>query len=147
MADALPFSTTIEVRDNCLCLHAQRAARALARRYDEALKPYGLTNGQFSLLMSVNRPGRPSMSAVAATLGMDRTTLTAMLKPLVRRGLLTVTLDEADRRNRILALTAEGRSALVAALPVWRATQGEVETLLDEQSADEFRAGLRAVCG
>jgi hypothetical protein len=48
----LPLSTTHEVRDRCLCLHVQRAARALARRFDEALQPLALTNGQFSLLMA-----------------------------------------------------------------------------------------------
>lgn len=44
----IPFETTLLVRDTCLCLHVQRAARALARRFDEALRPLGLTNGQFS---------------------------------------------------------------------------------------------------
>ena len=79
MSNRLPFETTIEVRDTCLCLHAQRAARALARRFDEALKPFGLTNGQFSLLMSLNRPEPPSLGPVARLLAMDRTTLTAAL--------------------------------------------------------------------
>jgi hypothetical protein len=50
------YETTILVRDSCLCLHVQRAARALARRFDNALRPLGLTNGQFSLMMSLNRP-------------------------------------------------------------------------------------------
>jgi hypothetical protein len=57
----VPFSTTLLVRDNCLCLHVQRAARALARRFDDALRPVGLTNGQFSLLMSLNRPDAPGV--------------------------------------------------------------------------------------
>src|SRR6266568_4735558 len=81
----LPFAITHRVRDTCLCLHVQRAARALARQFDEALRPFGLTHGQFSLLMSLNRPQPPSMSSVAALLAMDRTTLTANLKPLERR--------------------------------------------------------------
>ena len=84
----IPFSNTLFVRDTCLCLHVQRAARALARRFDEALRPLEITNGQFSLMMSLNRPDPPSMSAVAAVLAMDRTTLTAALKPLERRGLV-----------------------------------------------------------
>jgi DNA-binding MarR family transcriptional regulator len=75
----VPFETTLEVRDSCLCLHAQRAARALARRFDEVLRPVGLTNGQFSLLMSLNRPEPPPMKPVADLLAMDRTTLTAAL--------------------------------------------------------------------
>lgn len=78
------FQTTLLVRDTCLCLHAQRAARALARRFDIALKPAGLTSGQFSLLMSLNRPQPPNLSSVATLLAMDRTTLTANLKPAKR---------------------------------------------------------------
>src|SRR3546814_5126925 len=86
--EAVPFETTLHVRDHCLCLAAQRAARALARRFDQALRPAGLTSGQFSLLMSLNRPKPPSIGSVAALLAMDRTTLTANLKPLERRGLV-----------------------------------------------------------
>ncbi len=85
----VPFEATLQVRDTCLCLHVQRAARALARRFDEALRPHGLTSGQFSLLMSLNRPEAPNMGSVASLLAMDRTTLTAALKPLERRGLVT----------------------------------------------------------
>ncbi|MGF1609920.1 MAG: MarR family transcriptional regulator, partial [Kiloniellales bacterium] len=64
----LPFSVTRQVRDTCLCLHLQRAARAMARRFDQALRPVGLTNGQFSLLMSLNRAEPPSIGSVAALL-------------------------------------------------------------------------------
>src|ERR1700751_23070 len=86
----LPYPRTLEVRDACLCLHVQRAARALARRFDEAFRPVGLTNGQFSLLMSLNRPTPAAMGSVTSLLATDRTTLTAALKPLERRGLLEV---------------------------------------------------------
>src|ERR1700726_2571027 len=91
------FATTLLVRDTCLCLHVQRAARALARRFDDALRPFSLTNGQFSLMMSLNRPEPPGMVAVASLLAMDRTTLTAALKPLQRRALGNITADPADR--------------------------------------------------
>ena len=75
MPDDVSIEITHRVRDVCLCLHAQRAARALARRFDEALRPVGLTSGQFSLLMSLNRPEPPTMGQVSALLAMDRTTL------------------------------------------------------------------------
>src|ERR687886_1887102 len=101
----VPFDTTIEVRDACLCLHLQRAARAVARRFDAAFRPLGLTSGQFSLLMSLNRPEPPTIGSVAALLAMDRTTLTAALKPLERRGLIEVTADPQDPRRRGLTLT------------------------------------------
>ena len=113
--DIVPFETTLRVRDCCLCLHVQRAARALARYFDEALRPVGLTNGQFSLLMSLNRPEPPGMGPVASLLAMDRTTLTAALKPLERRGLVKVSTDPADRRGRRLSLTRKGRTLLANA--------------------------------
>src|ERR1700745_3371923 len=103
------LAETHAVRDPCLCLHAQRAARVLARRFDDALRPVGLTNGQFSLIMSLNRPVPASMAAVASLLGVGRTTLTAALKPLARRGLVTVAVDPDDRRSRLMTLTPKGR--------------------------------------
>ncbi|TXM92416.1 MarR family transcriptional regulator [Methylobacterium sp. WL103] len=105
MSTAVSFATTAHIRDACLCLHAQRAARALGRRFDDALRPLGLTSGQFSLLMALNRPEPAAMSAVARLLAMDRTTLTAALKVLERRGLATVAVDPEDRRGRRLSLT------------------------------------------
>ena len=134
------------VRDSCLCLHVQRAARALARRFDEALRPHGLTNGQFSLLMSLNRPEPPPMGPVASLLAMDRTTLTAALKPLERRGLVQVIPDPNDRRSRILKLTGAGRELLAEALPVWRQTHDEIERDLPPGGDPEaLRRGLRAL--
>jgi DNA-binding MarR family transcriptional regulator len=139
------FATTHLVRDCCLCLHVQRAARALARRFDEALRPVGLTNGQFSLLMSLNRPKPAGMTAVASLLAMDRTTLTAALKPLCRRNLVRMMADPADRRSRLMTLTAKGRKALARAVPIWRKTHAAVEGLLRDGQGDRLRSDLRAL--
>jgi DNA-binding MarR family transcriptional regulator len=139
------FETTRLVRDSCLCLYVQRAARALARRFDEALRPVGLTNGQFSLLMSLNRSEPPGMKAVAALLAMDRTTLTAAVKLLRRRGLVRITADPADRRGRRMTLTARGRRTLARAVPVWRKTHAAVEALLRDGEADRLRSNLRSL--
>src|SRR5882724_5001198 len=126
----VPHQTTLLVRNCCLCLHVQRAARALARRFDEAMRPLDLTNGQFSLMMSLNRPKPPGMAAVASLLAMDRTTLTAALKPLERRGLIKVATDTADRRSRLMALTPKGMTLLAKAVPVWERTHQKIEGLL-----------------
>jgi DNA-binding MarR family transcriptional regulator len=145
MPHEVPIEITHRVRDSCLCLHAQRAARALARRFDEALRPVGLTSGQFSLLMSLNRAEPPTMGQVSALLAMDRTTLTANLKPLERRELVSLTVDAADRRARRMRLTPAGRKVLAAAVPIWEATHAETEQLLDGSSPDRLRADLRAL--
>ncbi len=140
----IPFETTLHVRDTCLCLHVQRAARALARRFDEALRPVGLTNGQFSLLMSLNRPQPAGLGGVANLLAMDRTTLTAALKPLERRGLLTIAPDPKDGRARVLSLTPDGRAVLAQALPIWTREHGELDQELGGGS-EALRAGLKAI--
>ncbi|MDT1061357.1 MarR family winged helix-turn-helix transcriptional regulator [Paracoccus sp. CPCC 101403] len=134
-------ATTLMVRDTCLCLHAQRAARALARRFDIALKPAGLTSGQFSLLMSLNRPAPPRLGEVAGVLAMDRTTVTANLKPLERRGLVATGPDPEDRRSRLLHLTPSGREVLASALPIWRPLHAEIEAGLSDptQLRDDLR--------
>ena len=142
----VPYSTTLLVRDCCLCLHVQRAARALARRFDEVLRPLGLTNGQFSLLMSLNRrPQPPPMAAVASWLAMDRTTLTAALKPLERRGLVTVAPDPGDRRSRLMALTPKGMTLLARAVPIWERIHREIEGLLPDGDPNRLRSNLRAL--
>jgi DNA-binding MarR family transcriptional regulator len=142
----LPFAVTHQVRDTCLCLHLQRTARVVARRFDEALRSLDLTNGQFSLLMSLNRPDPPTIGDVADLLAMDRTTLTANLKPLERRGLVKITIDKADKRSRRLVLTETGRSLLVAAVPVWKRTHVAIERLLTRSDPDHLRADLHALC-
>jgi DNA-binding MarR family transcriptional regulator len=143
--DSPPLATTHEVRDRCICLHTQRAARALARRFDEALAPVNLSSGQFSLLTSLHRRAAPSIGEVAELLAMDRTTLTANLKPLTRRGLVKIAIDRDDRRSRLLELTAAGRRVLVKAVPIWRRTHGEVDQRLPAAQLKTLRAGLLAL--
>ncbi len=141
----VPFATTLHVRDHCLCLHVQRAARALARRFDEALRPVGLTNGQFSLMMALNRPVPATFGPVAELLAMDRTTLTAALKPLQRRGLVAVAVDPADRRSRLLTLTEDGMALLAAAVPIWQRTHESIEAAMPEGAPTSLRESLHSL--
>jgi len=135
----VPFETTLLVRDTCLCLHVQRAARALARYFDEELRPSGLNNGQFSLLMSLSPP---PMKPVAELLAMDQTTLTAALKPLQRNGWVEVIINPKDRRERLLVLTSEGQSVLASAVPIWTAAPAKLESTFPGNNLELFRQEL-----
>lgn len=108
-------------------------------------QPVGLTNGQFSLMMVLSAPQPPKLGQLAAFLAMDRTTLTAALKSLERRGLVTVGVDEKDRRARRLCLTDEGRETLAAAVPIWRAEHAALEAELSETNAEKLRWSLRKI--
>jgi DNA-binding MarR family transcriptional regulator len=136
--------TQLTVGEACLCFHMQRAARALARLFDEAFRPLDLTNGQFTLMMSLSRGEPKPMGRIADVLAMDRTTLTAALKPLTRRGLVTVAVDPDDKRSRLLSLTPAGRTLLAEALPIWRRTHAAVERRI-AGGADRLRFDLKTL--
>lgn len=143
--DLLPRETVLHIRDTCLCLAAQRAARRLARRFDGVLRPFGLTNGQFSLMMALNQPEPPLIGRLAPFLGMDPSTLTAAVKPLARRGLLVVETDGEDRRARRLRITPEGVALMRGAASAWAQAHDEIEAALPEGAAQSLRDGLASV--
>jgi DNA-binding MarR family transcriptional regulator len=135
------------VGNTCLCLDVQRAGRAIGRRFDAAFRPLGLNNGQFSLLMALNRPTPLTMSGLAERLAMDRTTTTANLKPLERRGLVAIRRDEKDARVRRIVLTEAGRTVLAEAVDRWRAANDAVVASLGGTDLAAFRSALRTIAG
>lgn len=143
--DLLPLETVLQIRDSCLCLAVQRAARRLARRFDTVLRPYGLTNGQFSLMVALNQPAPPPIGRLAGFLGMDPATLTAAVKPLARRGLLTVAPNPEDGRSRLLRITPEGVALMRKAVVTWQEAHDEVEAQLGPDLARTLRAGLARI--
>ncbi len=143
MSKKPPIEVVHEVRDCCLCLATQRAARRLARRFDRAFAPLGLTNGQFSLMMALNASQAPTLGRLADLLAMDRTTLTAALKSLERRGLVETRLDEKDRRAHRLLLTDAGGDLLAAALPIWRREHAALDAELSQREGQKLRNALR----
>ena len=142
MTRTLSLEIVHEVRDTCLCLASQRAARMLARRFDRAFQPVGITNGQYSLMMALNAPQPMKLGQLANFLAMDRTTLTAALKSLERRGLVVVGSDEKDRRTRLMSLTQAGRDKLEAAIPIWCAEHAALDAELSITEARNLRAAL-----
>jgi DNA-binding MarR family transcriptional regulator len=134
-----------EIYAACVCLGVQRAARGVARRYDEALKPLGLTSGQFSILSSLLREGSEPIGVLAALLGQERTTLTRNLRPLEAAGWIETKPDAKDARVRRVRLTDKGRELLRAAIPVWRAAQHDSSARLGEAGWDALRPLLRAL--
>ena len=142
MDDELPIMVTLEVKDTCLCMRAQKAARALARKFDHAFSHLGLTHGQFSVMMTLNQPTPPNLNRIASFLGMDRTSLTAKLKALVRNGWVEVTPDPDDKRNRRLSLNDAGRDILKQAFPIWRETHRQIDDDLNVDEEFDFRGVL-----
>lgn len=136
-------ATAQNVGSLCLGLHVRRATRQLTRLYDAALAPVDLTIGQFSLMTMLLAQESMMIQPIADALGMDRSSVTAALKPLERRGLVISSPDPKDRRLRHLALSSAGAALMDTAHERWRAAQHEAEASLGSaQTADAFRLML-----
>ncbi|AWW36017.1 MarR family transcriptional regulator [Streptomyces sp. AS58] len=133
--------------DSCNNLALRKAARYIGATYDKALSPVGLRGTQFSILQKLNGQGEMTISALAETIAMDRTTMASNLKPLAREGLVTVERSEADRRARIVTITPEGRARMRAATPLWKAVQERFEDSFGAEEAARLRVLLEAVLG
>ncbi len=133
----------------CSCSALRMAARRLSQAYDAALAPEGLTVSQFALLSTLANQGLqaapPTVSALADTLALDRTTLGHNLRPLERGGFVLVEPDARDGRVRRIRLTDQGRAKRDRCLPLWRATQDRFDAAFGPARADALRADLVAI--
>jgi len=118
--------------DTCICHKTRMAARVVTRAYDEALRPTGLRATQVSVLAAVGVRGAVSISSLADSLGMERTTLTRNLRPLEQNGYVQLAAEGRHRR-RVLTLTPAGRAALLGALPLWKEAQRLITQRLTHQ--------------
>ena len=139
------YETTPLVRDTCLCIGVQRASRAIGRLFDAAFRPLGLNNFQYSLLMMLNRPSALTVGGLAECLAMDRTTTTANLKPLERRGLVTIRRAKEDARIKHVVLTDAGRTLLAEAVGRWQVTNDAVKASITGTDLSSLYSGLGAI--
>jgi DNA-binding MarR family transcriptional regulator len=126
---------------SCTCSQVRRLARKLSAHYDTILSPEGLTITQYSLIVNIERAGQLSHSFLAEKVGMERTTLTRNLRPLIRAGWVTVATGK-DRRQHLLQLTATGKQKLICSLPLWERAQSQFLSGIGSQSLQELRALL-----
>lgn len=117
----------VEGIGNCHCMALRRAARRISQMYDEALAPAGLGAAQFAMMATLSADDGMNINDLAERLDLDRTTTGKNLRPLERDGLIAVRVSAEDRRSRVVALTAKGRSKLSTAFPLWSIAQQSFE--------------------
>ena len=135
------FETT-----RCLCLASRRAARAITREFDQALRAHGLRATQFTLLAALHLAGPRSIGELAELLSADRTTLTRNLAVIEQQGWVKLRVDRDDARSRLPAITASGSRTLKAALPAWRAVQQRLLGQLGPHAAASLHALAGGAC-
>lgn len=138
MTATTPFAKAVahEVRDQCLCFAAQRTARELARRFDRLFADLPLTNGQFSMMVAMGGMGQPKLGELARFLAMDHATVTAAIRKLEKRRLVTLRADSSDGRARRVALTEAGIALIAEAVPLWRSEHANLAAELGHDAAE-----------
>jgi DNA-binding MarR family transcriptional regulator len=126
----------------CNCTALRKATRRVSQLYDSALEPCGLRATQRAILNHIARAGTPSMGDLAEALVMDRGALTHNLKPLERDGLVKISVDPQDRRNRLIALTAQGRARLAESEVLWARAQRGFEASFGAAKSASLRKAL-----
>jgi DNA-binding MarR family transcriptional regulator len=126
----------------CNCTALRKATRRVSQLYDSALEPCGIKATQRTMLSQIARSGIPPLGELADALVMDRGALTHNLKPLARDGLVKISVDPQDRRNRLVALTAQGRAKLAESDALWTRAQRGFEAGFGTAKSASLRKAL-----
>lgn len=144
MTQQLDLQTRLLVDRNCFGLNIHRAGRVVAKKFDDAFRDAGINHWQFGLLMTVNVEGGLSVNELARSLVVDRTTITANVKPLERMGLISVRVDEADARARRIEITQRGIDILRETYPIWQAVNAQISACVASQK-DQLLGALATI--
>jgi DNA-binding MarR family transcriptional regulator len=136
------MSATTPASLGCTCFKLRKLTRTMSRLYDQHLAAAGLRTTQYSVLANAAREALP-VAELAERLGIERTTLTRNLKPLIEAGWIVLAAG-ADSRQRIVTITAAGRATLEAAYPYWRAAQTAFEHLVGVEQVEALHGQLDA---
>lgn len=136
----MPTPSASATPSMCTCFRLRRASRRVTQVYDHELASVSLSLNQYSILRRSEREPRV-LGDLAGELGMDRTTLTRNLSPLVDAGLVEIVRGH-DARQRLIALTKEGRHRLLAAKPRWRRAQDTIDAMLGDAGIHRLHADL-----
>ena len=135
-----------DVASQCLGFRAAKAARVVARQYDQALRPLGISIGQYTILMAIGAGAGQSITTLAGVLGLERTTLIRNLRVIERGGLIALS-DRAARRKRAVSLTEDGKAMIVRAYPLWQSVQQQLVRALGGGNDAQTRDVLERVGG
>jgi DNA-binding MarR family transcriptional regulator len=139
----LSLSDCLEVEKSCLALNLRRVERIVCQIYDTALRPFGIKSTQFSLMVTVHAMQPAPLSRIADRINIDRTTLTRNLSLLKASGLIEISRGD-DLRERMISMTKKGDAVIVAAFPIWTATQMKLTSKMGNPSVASLMSGLKA---
>jgi DNA-binding MarR family transcriptional regulator len=141
---SLAMKLKSDVASVCVCRKTRETARKISRIYDDMLQPAGIKATQFTMLAAIALQVDSTLTELAETLGMDRTTLSRNLKPLERSGLIRVSA-EGYRRARSASITNKGATTMEKALPLWQSAQKLLKKRIGNETWDRIQLDLSEI--
>jgi DNA-binding MarR family transcriptional regulator len=123
----------------------KHAQQRMAQLNSEALKAYGINGRELAALLVLTDHEPPSQQEAAERLGVDRTTMVALLDGLETKALVTRRPQAGDRRRNVVELTGKGRDTLRDATAASDEAERVLLAALTEPEADQLRKLLQAV--
>lgn len=124
----------------CTCFYLRRAARRTSLVYDRELALVGLSLNEYSILRRASEPKQ--LGTLAEHLGMDRTTLSRNLKPMLAAGWIVERRGD-DARQKWIVVSTAGQRLLKRALPHWQRAQDHIEALFGSVAATDLHTSLK----
>lgn len=130
----------------CACANLRRASRAVTQLYEEEMRGSGVRATQFPILLALSAKRRANQRELGEVLGIDNTTLSRTLRPLLAKGWIRSDEGE-DRRERVYELTANGRRVQRKATTQWERAQRRLRVGLGDDDWQRLEAALVRVTG
>lgn len=125
------------INKQCCCFNMRKVTRAVTQYFDRFLEPTGIRATQFTLLVALYSTKGKTLTEIAESLVMDRTTLTRNLKPLEKSGFIS-TVQTMDKRSKAYVLTEKGEEVVQKCIPLWQQAQNSVVNSLGDETYQEI---------
>jgi DNA-binding MarR family transcriptional regulator len=110
-----------------------------------ALEPLGITAMEWAALLRFDEEPLLSQAALARLLGIDRTTMVALVDELEGKGLVTRRPHREDRRKNVVELTAKGRGLKKRAAALVDGCERQFLSALTDSDAQQLKSALHTV--
>lgn len=118
------------------------AQRAISKSLETALKPYGITPGQWNLINQLEGAGELSQKELAELTRKEQATITRYLDTLERKGLVVRNQHKSDRRAHVVSVTEEAKELISAVQPVTVEAADRLIDDIDQADINTFVAVL-----
>ncbi len=124
-----------------------RTSRAMLNMLQKKFRQAGcdITVEQWTLLINIRNADSRSQQQLAELVYLDKTTIARLAAGLEKKGLISRESHSADRRQKLLVITAQGTAVLAVLKPVALAAQQQVLQDLDPKKLKSCRDVLQRV--